>query len=165
MNTTRREAAESQEKVVQLNREHERLKILLRPVLQAQPRHIKNSTTYEMITNPNNSNRYRRRKETADIFNYIHGGEEAAIYGAWDLIGSSASKEVFDKLISTYKRGKYLQGVFGKAISDYSNSENALQQAVAMKYQNFLSRRKFDLICKTQSSVFNAERMFGYLGI
>lgn len=48
--------------------------------------------------------------------------------------------------------------MFGKAIKGFSNSEGALQQAVAMKYQAFLSRRKFQLICKTQSSVFNAEQ-------
>ena len=63
-----------------------------------------------------------------------------------------------DKLIGSYKRGKYLEGVFGKAVSDFSNSEEALKQAVAMKYENFLSRRKFKLICKTQRSVFNAEK-------
>ena len=37
----------------------------------------------------------------------------------------------------------------------YQNSEEALKQAVLMKYQNFLSRRKYALVCKTQSSVFD----------
>ena len=63
-----------------------------------------------------------------------------------------------DKLIASYKRGKYLQGAFGKAVKDFNNSEEALKQAVAMKYQNYLSRRKFKLICKTQSSVYDAEQ-------
>jgi hypothetical protein len=64
---------------------------------------------------------------------------------------------MMDNLIGSYKRGTYLQGIFGKAVKDFNTSEEALKQAVAMKYQNYLSRRKFQLVCKTQSSVFNAE--------
>ena len=30
-----------------------------------------------------------------------------------------------------------------------------MAQAAAFKYQNFLSRRKFNFMCKTQSSVFD----------
>ena len=36
-------------------------------------------------------------------------------------------------------------------------STEALQQAIATKYQNHLSHRKFALVCKTQSSYFNTE--------
>ena len=60
-----------------------------------------------------------------------------------------------DKLISGLKRGKYLQGLFDKTMKGYQNSDEALKQAVFMKYQNFLSRRKYALVCKTQSSVFD----------
>jgi len=49
-----------------------------------------------------------------------------------------------------------LQGVFGKAVKDFNNSQEALKQAVAMKYQNYLSRRKF--VCKTQSSVYDPKQ-------
>ena len=52
--------------------------------------------------------------------------------GAWDLIAAYATKETIDKLIASYKRGKYLQGVFGKAVQDFNNSEEALKQAVAI---------------------------------
>lgn len=37
------------------------------------------------------------------------------------------------KLISTYKRGKFLQGIFGKAFSDYHKSEDAIKQSLALK--------------------------------
>lgn len=63
-----------------------------------------------------------------------------------------------EKFIGTYKRDRFIQGVFGRAMKEYGNSEEALKQAIAMKYQAFTSRRKFKLICKTQSSVFNAEK-------
>ena len=69
-----------------------------------------------------------------------------------------ASDEIMSKLMSSYKRGRFLQGIFGKAISDYQKSEEALKQSVALKYQSYLSRRKYNLVCKTQNSFFNAEK-------
>ncbi|XP_078372353.1 uncharacterized protein LOC144656016 [Oculina patagonica] len=116
------------------------------------------ATTFEMVNNPHSSTRYRRRQETKNILEFIHGGEEGSIYGAWDYLQSNATKDQMEKFIGSYKRGSFLQGVFGRAMKEYGNSEEALKQAVAMKYQAFLSRRKFQLICKTQSSVFNAEK-------
>ena len=83
---------------------------------------------------------------------------KGAVLGAWDSIASYASKETMDQLIGSYKQGKYLQGVFGKAVKDFNNSEEALKQGVAMKYQNYLSRHKFKLVCKTQSSVYDADK-------
>ena len=50
--------------------------------------------------------------------------------------------------------------MFGKAIKDFNNYEGALKQAVGMKYQKYLSRRKFKLVCKTQSSVYDAEQVW-----
>ena len=47
--------------------------------------------------------------------------------------------------------------MFGRATDNFNKSEDALKQAVAMKYHH-LSRRKFDLVCKTQSSVFDPKR-------
>ena len=67
-------------------------------------------------------------------------------------------RELFWVLIASYKRGKYLQGVFGKAVKDFHNSEKALKQAVAIKYQNYLSKCKFKLVCTAQSSVYDAEQ-------
>ena len=156
MQVTKENLVFHQKKVEQLKQEFDKLKILLQQTNTARSKRAKNPTTSSVIYDGSNSTRYRRRKESADILNYIHGGEEAAILGAWDFVASTAPKDIMDKLIGSYKRGKYLEGVFGKAVSDFSNSEEALKQAVAMKYKNFLSRRKFKLICKTQSSVFNA---------
>ena len=108
-----------------------------------------------MVTNVNSSTRYRRRQETKNVLEFIHGGKEGSLYGAWDYVSSTADNQTMDKLISGLKRGKYLQGLFDKTMKHYQNSEEALKQAVLMKYQNFLSRRKYALVCKTQSSVFD----------
>ncbi|KAK2570467.1 hypothetical protein P5673_005289 [Acropora cervicornis] len=42
-------------------------------------------------------------------------------------------------------------------MKEFQPSPESIKHAVAMKYQNFLSRRKFNLVCKTQSSFFNGK--------
>lgn len=74
-----------------------------------------------------------------------------------------ATKETTDKLIASYIRGKYSKGVFGQAVKDFQNSKEALKQPVAIKYQNYLGRQYFKLVCKTQSSVYDAEQKVSQL--
>ena len=131
--------------------------MLLEQTQKACSKRAKNASTFQNISSVASTTRYRRRKKS-DILTYIHGSEEDACFGAWDFIASTASKDTIDKLISNYKRGKYLKAVFGKAVNDFINSEEELKQAVTIKYQAFLSRRKCKLICKKQSSVFNADK-------
>ena len=146
---------EKQKALEEINKKYEKLKVLLEQKGYARTRRQNTSTTYEMINNRNSSTRFRRKEETRNILQFIHGGEEGSLYGAWDYLTSHASTELMDKLISGYKRGKYLQGIFGRAAGNFNKSEDALKQAVAMKYHNHLSRRKFNIVCKTQSSVFD----------
>ena len=101
--------------------------------------------------------RHRRRKETEKALKFIHGGSSGSFYGAWDYIVANAPKELVGEFITGYQRGKYIQEVFEKAMKEHQASPEALKQAIATKYQNFLSRRKFNLVCKTQTSYFNAE--------
>lgn len=101
--------------------------------------------------------RHRRRKETEKALTFIHGGTTGSYHGAWDYIVANAPKELVGACITGYKRGKYIQAVFDKAMREHKASPEALKQAIATKYQNVLSRRKFVLVCKTQTSYFNAE--------
>ena len=89
---------------------------------------------------------------------YVHGGEEGAVLGAWDVVSSGASPELMKTLIGNYKRGKFLQNVVTHALKQYSESNQSLKQAIAFKYHNFLSRRMFNLLCKTQSSAYDADQ-------
>ena len=73
---------------------------------QARSRRAQNATTFDMISDVKSSTRYRRRQESKDMLEYIHGGEEGAIFGAWDLIAAYATNETMDKLIASYKRGR-----------------------------------------------------------
>ena len=61
-------------------------------------------------------------------------------------------------MIARYKRGNYLEDVVSQALKEHSKSDESLKQVVAFKYKNYLSRRKFDLLCKTQSTAFDADQ-------
>ena len=144
--------------VKQKEEELKQLSTLVNQTEQSRARRENASTSFEVITNSNSSVRYRRRKETENVLSYIHGGKEGAIFGAWDFVAANASRENMDLFIGSYKRGRYLQTLVGNAVRDYNKSEESLKQALALKYSNFLSRRKFNTICKTQTSVFDPEK-------
>ena len=52
-----------------------------------------------MISDVKSSTRYRGWQESKDMLECLHGGE--------GLIATYATKETMDKLIASYKRGKY----------------------------------------------------------
>ena len=152
--TLEEEIAKQQELLNETKETYEKLRKLLEQKPYSRRRRSKSNTTYEMINDYNLSTRYRRRKETKNIL----GGFEPSLYGAWDFFTANASEEMMKKFMSSYKRGKFLQGIFSKAMTDYQKSKEAIKQSVALKYQSFLSRRKYNMICKTQSSFFNTEK-------
>ena len=67
---------------------------------------------------------------------------------------SHASSALIEKLIVSYKRGKFIETVYGKFSNMLSKSEASLKKAVATKYLNFLSRRKYAFSCKIQKATF-----------
>ena len=44
-----------------------------------------------MINNTTNSTRYRCCEETKNVLEYVHGGRDGSINGAWDYLISIAS--------------------------------------------------------------------------
>ena len=145
------------EKLKEVSDQYDKLRTLLSQKGYSRTRRQNTSTTLSTITDSQSSVRYRRRQETKDVLEYIHGGK-GAIFGAWDFATANASKDTMDTLLAKYKRGKYLESVLSKAMKDSSESEGALTQAIALKYHNFLSRRKFNMLCKTQPSLFDTDR-------
>ena len=139
------ESGELQEAFEKLSTEYSETKIFDQHECDCK-RKENSATSFEMITDYNSSTRYRRRKLTEHALKNIHGSHDGAIFGAWDFIASNVSQALLDKFISSYKRGKYIQGVFGKAIKEYSLSDDALKKAVATKYQNFLSHRRYNFV-------------------
>ena len=146
---------QQEEKINELNEQYNKFKTLLEQKGFSVSGGQNTSTTYEMVTNVNSSTKYRRRHETKNVLEFMHGGKDGALYGAWDYVSFSSDNQTVDKPISGFKRGKYLQGLLNKTMKDYQNSEESLKQAVLMKYQNFSSRRKYVLVCKPQFSVFD----------
>ena len=63
-----------------------------------------------------------------------------------------------EELIGKYRRGRYIEGIIKQTVQEFTQSNNSLSEAISLKYKNFLSRRKFNIICKTQSSVFDTDK-------
>lgn len=55
-------------------KEYEKVKTLLEQRHHAKARRKSSATTFEMVNNPKSSTRYRRRQETRNILEFIHGG-------------------------------------------------------------------------------------------
>ena len=96
---------EQQDSLEALKKEFSRFKLMLGQTQQARSKCAQNATFFDMITDIKSSTPYRQQQESKDVLEYIHGGEEGAMFDAWDLIAAYASKTM-DKLITSYQRGK-----------------------------------------------------------
>ena len=119
---------------------------------------LKNPTTFELVHDHKSSTRYRRRCESKDVMEFIHGGQEGAVYGAWDLLLSLGSNKQVEHLITNYKKGRFLQGHFNTLTKKFESSDIALRQALVLKYNNYLSTRKYRFQCKTLNSLFDPDK-------
>lgn len=108
-----------------------------------------------MITDSDCSTRYRRRNETKKALTFLQG--EKLIHFMVPGIILLQMPQRITKLIVMYKRGNHLKKIFSNAMNAHETSPTAVKQAVATKYQNHLSRRKYTLVCRTQSSFFEPE--------
>ena len=73
------------------------------------------------------TNKYLRREETRQILEYIHGGKQGALNGAWDYLASNGEKIIEDFLMS-YKNGKYIEDLYGKLNSLFAKSQAGMDQ-------------------------------------
>ena len=102
-----------------------------------------------MISDRSNSTRFKCKTQTRQILNIIHG----AIYGAFNFLQTAASRETMDQLITNYKNGQFLQNKLDEVTKKFETGDIALRQAIVVKYQNMLSRRKYDYISKACQSL------------
>ena len=86
-----KEMEEKQKGLDEINRKYEKLKVLLEQRGYARTRRQNVETSFEMINNRTSTTRVRRKLETKNILQFIHGGEEGSLYGAWDYLRSHAS--------------------------------------------------------------------------
>ena len=76
------ELKDLERKLESVTKDYEKVKTLLEQKQHAKARRQSTATTFEMINNPHSSTRYRRRQEARNILEFIHGGEQGALYGA-----------------------------------------------------------------------------------
>ena len=69
------ELKEMEKNLHTLTKQHDRIKLLLDPKQNAKTVRQNTSTSLEMISNYNSATRYRRRHETKNVLEFIHGGK------------------------------------------------------------------------------------------
>ena len=69
----------------------------------------KTPTTWESINDSSCTRRYNRQRETKKMLEYIHGGSDGALFGAWDFLVKYARKELVEKCILAFKKGKFIE--------------------------------------------------------
>lgn len=103
----------------------------------------KHPTTWETINDSTSSTHYNRRKDTKTLLEYIHGGSNGAVYGAWDFLCRYAPDELLEQFFLERKKGKFFVKLYGKFGNAYKTCSEGMNQAVAEKYQLHLSRRQY----------------------
>ena len=148
---------EQENELEELTECYKKLSVMLEQKGYSRKRRENTSTTWETINSSKCSARHRRRTESKNILEYVHGGEQGSLYGAWDFLQSHCGSDLMEKFILSFKRGKFLEKLYGKFTSVLEKSEGTLKKAVAKKYYGFLSRRKFAMLCKIQKSSFSED--------
>jgi len=119
-----------------LSKKYEKLNTILEQKQFAKTKREQNPTSEEMVGDSSSSTRYRRRKETINILEYIHGGSNGAIFGAWDFLTNSLKYEQLKDLLKL-KKGKFIEKLQGKFTGAYARSDTALKKAPATKYSSY----------------------------
>ncbi|KAI8513930.1 hypothetical protein Bbelb_082540 [Branchiostoma belcheri] len=74
------------------------------------------------------------------------------------LKDGEVDSDQIDEFLAHYKKGKYMQCKWNEITKKFESSDEALKQALAMKYSGFMPRRKYNVQCKTLSSVFDPNK-------
>ncbi|XP_078610311.1 uncharacterized protein LOC144881261 [Branchiostoma floridae x Branchiostoma japonicum] len=98
---------------------------------------------------------YRRKNQAKDCLLSINGGEEGALVAAFGVLVDLGSFEQIDKLMISYKKGKFWQLKFNSVTKKYEASDENLEKSLAAKINAQLSRRNYQFTCKTLISVYD----------
>ena len=83
-----------EQKIKEISKQYEKLKTLLDQKTQSRTRRLNTSTTLDTINNPNSGVRYRRRGETKNVLEFIHGGENGALKMEQWCVGLCVSRSI-----------------------------------------------------------------------
>ena len=141
-----------------LRAENDKLKLIFEQRASSRTRRENNPTTFEIITSRSSSMRFERKKESKNVLEYIHGGQFGALLGAWDYLQTNVDRSLMNKLVMGYKKGKFIQYKLNELTKKYETSDEVLQRAIVMKYENFLSRRKYRFLSRTMDSFYDPNK-------
>lgn len=137
--------------------EYEKLKFLINPTSHGKKLRERNPTNLSIINDGKSSTRFARRNETKHVLEYIHGGSQGSLYGAFDYLSKHATKEQWEHFVTSFKKGKFIEQLNGRFNDSFRKSSDGMNNAIASKYQLHLSRRRYTFLCKVQNSTFNSE--------
>ena len=66
-----------------------------------------------------------------------------------------------DQFVTGYRKGKFIQDKFNDITKKYESSDESLKKAVALKYQNFLSWRKYSFLAQIMDSFYDPSKKLG----
>ena len=138
--------------------EENKLKLIYEQRASSRTRRENNPTTFDTITSRTSTLHFDRKKENKQVLEYLHGGSFASLLGAWDYLQTNVDREMMDKLITGYKKGKFIQHKMSELTKKYETSDESLRKAIVLKYENFLSRRKYQFLSRTMDSFYDPNK-------
>ena len=138
--------------------ENNKLKLIYEQRASSRTRRENNPTTFDTITSRTSTLRFDKKKETKQVLEYLHGGSFASLLGAWDYLQTNVDREMMDKLITGYMKGKFIQHKMSELTKKYETSDESLRKAIVLKYENFLSRRKYQFLPRTMDSFYDPNK-------
>ena len=110
-----RDVAEREKKLDELNSQFKKLKTLLDQKGFAQTREQNTTTTFGTITSNTSTVRFRCKRKSQNVLEYIHGGRGSIVWSLGLPTVQCKEDDLMDSL-SSYKRGKYLEDVVSQAL-------------------------------------------------
>ena len=112
-----------------------------------------NPTNRGMINDPvHNKEMKIRYIETRKVMEYIHGGQQGALYGAVNFLVTQAPVQVMSDLAILYKKAKENAQTIEQNEEQETKLDGFIQDR-KRKYANYLPKRKFKFLCKMQTAV------------
>ena len=132
---TEHKLKEKQNTLDELNDRYNKVRILYEQKGYSRKRREQNPTTMGMTTSQSSRTRFDRKKETKNALECLHGGKFGAILGAWDFLQTSCDRDMIYKLITGYKKGKFIQQKLNELTKKFETGDDSLRKAIVMKYE------------------------------
>ena len=105
----------------------------------AKTRREKTATKFNTINDDKHSAHYKRENETKNILSDMHDVVEGAICGAWEYLKIYARMDIMEKVLLSYKRGTFLEGLYGNFSTVLDKSDIRIKKVFAKNYCTYMS--------------------------